>query len=457
MKTFLTRLAGFVLLAVTLAACGGDVGDVLTAPADVGLEPPAAWDIGRTVNGPWFYATQGVQRLNGRRVPLVEGRQTVVRMWMDSGCHNYPCPEVHLPLPTVTGRILPDGTPFDMRPWDLREMYPSVWSDDTCEAAERYGISCVVRRQLPYIGQGLQEGEPGTSFNGFIEPGELRAGPLEVELRVEFADTVPWEFGRADREFKFTLQTEVVRRPETLHLVFVALHRGTAGLDASTDSVVQSVIYAGLDHPWIRTIRAVYPLGDVVVAGHDPIHAPGDKFQKLQTLERVADGDPDRYYVGVHMAGGPLGGGVARPYSNALVMSSFGAGYEYGDGDLLAHELGHNFGLAHAPHPYSRPPRGLDPDFPYQHGGIGVWGWRFEALRGYIQKWDPRVGLPGPISPALFVDNSIATSDVMGYGGGETGTWISDYHYGKVLDLLTTENASWPPPGEPIACRWPVP
>ncbi len=77
-----------------------------------------------------------------------------------------------------------------------------------------------------------------------------------------------------------------------------------------------------------------------------------------------------------------------------------------GDG-VLAHEIGHNFSLSHAP---CGNPGGEDPLFPYSGGTIGVWGLDVTSL-------------------TLKPPSSI---DLMGYCGGTN--WISDYNYQKALN-----------------------
>jgi len=78
-----------------------------------------------------------------------------------------------------------------------------------------------------------------------------------------------------------------------------------------------------------------------------------------------------------------------------------------GDG-VLAHEVGHNLDLDHAPCGGAGNP---DPNFPYAGGVIGVWGLDVGSLT-----------LKPPTS-----------FDLMGYCGGTN--WISDYHYQKVLNF----------------------
>jgi len=74
----------------------------------------------------------------------------------------------------------------------------------------------------------------------------------------------------------------------------------------------------------------------------------------------------------------------------------------------LAHEVGHNFDLRHAP---CGDPLRTDPDFPHSGGSVGAWGYDFRD--GTL------------ISPAYH-------KDIMGYC--YTQGWLSDYYFEKVID-----------------------
>ncbi len=73
----------------------------------------------------------------------------------------------------------------------------------------------------------------------------------------------------------------------------------------------------------------------------------------------------------------------------------------------LAHEVGHSLDLPHAP---CGGAKGTDPDFPYENGSIGMWGYDFR---------DSTVVSPG------------RRRDIMGYCY-DLG-WLSDYYFEKVI------------------------
>lgn len=114
----------------------------------------------------------------------------------------------------------------------------------------------------------------------------------------------------------------------------------------------------------------------------------------------------DGHYKGMMMPPVTGAGGVAdRPG-----WSSFSQPFP----DVIAHELGHNFNLQHAP---CGNPALLDPSFPYPDGSIGAWGYDFGS------------GLVPPSIP-----------DLMSYCGPPDG--ISDYHFTRALRFRSRETES---------------
>ena len=92
-------------------------------------------------------------------------------------------------------------------------------------------------------------------------------------------------------------------------------------------------------------------------------------------------------------------------------------------GKTLAHELGHNMSLRHAPCTFGLfvgGISGVDPYYPYEAGNIGTWGYDFTGLYE-----DADEGLVEPGEP-----------DLMGYCGD---SWVSDYHFTKAFRYRVTE------------------
>ena len=86
------------------------------------------------------------------------------------------------------------------------------------------------------------------------------------------------------------------------------------------------------------------------------------------------------------------------------------------NGNIIAHELGHNMNLGHAP---CGGPAGVDPDYPYFDGTTGAWGYDIQS-------------------------GSLVSSqnyDLMSYCNPD---WISDFHFVKALVYRRTEETPVP-------------
>lgn len=79
----------------------------------------------------------------------------------------------------------------------------------------------------------------------------------------------------------------------------------------------------------------------------------------------------------------------------------------------MAHEVGHNHGRNHAPCvPQGSSISGVDPNYPYDGGSIGVWGYN---------------------SGTKMLVNPMGTTDIMGYCNMQ---WISDYTYDGLVNRV---------------------
>ena len=146
-------------------------------------------------------------------------------------------------------------------------------------------------------------------------------------------------------------------------------------------------------HKLLEATRVLLPVADIDVTAHATVATTINSFRDvLRETEaiRVLEGG------GGHYMGMVYGfGGIA--YQPGRSSASGTVSY------LIAHELGHNMSLGHAP---CRATSALDPSFPYPRGRIGAWGY-------------DRGGLVGPWKP-----------DNMSYC--HPG-WTSDYNFTKAL------------------------
>jgi len=131
----------------------------------------------------------------------------------------------------------------------------------------------------------------------------------------------------------------------------------------------------------------------------------GTLLSEINAL-RVAEGSSRLYYgvVKVSYTSGVAGlGYIGAPAAIGWDHLPSGA-------DVMAHEVGHNFGRLHAP---CGGPSGVDPDYPSDpaHAGAKIGAWGYDILTGSLK------------SPSTYVD-------LMSYCNPE---WISDYNYAAII------------------------
>ncbi|MBK8250767.1 MAG: hypothetical protein IPK85_25740 [Gemmatimonadetes bacterium] len=156
-------------------------------------------------------------------------------------------------------------------------------------------------------------------------------------------------------------------------------------------------------------VRAAYTTNAPVLQADDGNGAWGQVLSELNAL-RTADGST-RYYAGiarVNYTSGIAGLGYV-PGRATLSWDHLPSASE-----VVAHELGHNFGRFHAPCGGAGNP---DPSYPHSGGSIGHYGYSLTSA-----------ALKAP-----------SMADLMGYC---SNIWISDYTYNAVLNYRTTNGFS---------------
>jgi hypothetical protein len=312
------------------------------------------------------YLNQSVQRLDGS-VPLVAGRDALLRVFVTGDQPSFFRARVRATLQRL-GAVV--GT-YEMERTD--EAIPTSVVEDALTSSWN------------------------VLFNGtLIQPGTS----LVIEADPEGA--VPLAEGSRTRHPEIGATALDVRLVPKFWLRMVPVYQTAFGTTGRVGS--------GNLENWLKPLVSKFPISErdvdirAVYSTDARLDTDDGWLQLLREIEALRDADGSlRYYYGVHTnppnaryAGlGYVGWPAAIGYDQAV------------DGwETFAHELGHNFSLYHAP---CGNPSGVDPEFPYADGGIGVFG--FDLVNRL------------PKHPATF-------KDLMTYCGPE---WISDYNYEKVL------------------------
>lgn len=204
--------------------------------------------------------------------------------------------------------------------------------------------------------------------------------------------------------------------PAPLDITFVPIVLDVAAAEFDDDGALDAVAWP----------REVLPLDVVNVDVRAPYTlsipsadegAEGRVLQELREL-RLLDG-ASAYYHGILPPETPEDWSAGRGYIRIPVAVSTQDEVGRVSGSVVAHELGHNFSLRHAPCGGAALP---DDDYPYPDGVIGVYG------------YGPRL-----IDHEVDVLHAPDTADFMGYCWPE---WISDYAYEKVLEFRANEASS---------------
>ncbi|MDE2654100.1 MAG: Ig-like domain-containing protein [Gemmatimonadota bacterium] len=241
----------------------------------------------------------------------------------------------------------------------------------------------------------VREGNLGLSANVEI-PGEVIRPGLEMVVEIDPGGTVDPSLGVSRRIPASGRQAVDVRTMPTLDLTAVPI------LSASDidDNFIKAVEELNAGHDLFHLTHTLLPIEEIDFKVRAPLILSAEIFDrstgaKLVALEaaRVADG-ASGYYMGF-----PKGGAGLAFLRGRSSLVGLGA-------RVIAHELGHNLSLLHAP---CGRRDGLDPLYPHENGFTGVWGYDFVAR-----------ALVTPFA-----------GDVM--GGGCRPQWISDYNFEKAM------------------------
>ncbi len=248
------------------------------------------------------------------------------------------------------------------------------------------------------IPTGVDEGSLATSVSAEIPGSVVRPG-LEMVVEVDPDGTLDPALGVA-RRIPATGRLAVdVRALPPLELTVVPFLWAQAP-DSSILDAVRGMAADPQGDALLADVRALLPVGALELTAHEPVLSSSNDARRLMEETeaiRVLEGGGGHYL-------GTMAGSVTGPSGAAFVPGR--AGFSIPRSGTIAHELGHNLGLHHAPCGGAGAP---DPSFPHPDGSAGAWGYDF--ARGELVR---------PTTP-----------DVMSYCGPPDG--ISDYHFANAL------------------------
>ena len=239
--------------------------------------------------------------------------------------------------------------------------------------------------------------DPGnleTSANVEI-PGSVMLEGLELVLEVD-SDAA------ADSDSESTAQSVKTNKlPVEVHelpafdLTVIPFVRERSS-DRSIVDLVNAMAADPQEHEMFQETRTLLPIDQLNVTAHEPVTTSSIEAYELlveTSMIRAMEGGTGFYLGMMSDIGGPvlgvafIGGrdSFSRPFS-----------------DTVAHELGHNLSLRHAP---CGGPAGVDGSFPYANGTVGSWGYDFDGNGSVVQP---------------------STPDLMSYCDP---VWVSDYHF----------------------------
>ena len=311
------------------------------------------------------YINQVIQNPDKRPVPLIAGRQGLFRVFLVVDEDHY-----HMSAPKLRVELLQKETSL---------------------------LDTILTQGFDSMRRKLDEGELHFSYN-LLVPGELIVKDLRARLTYDPTNELDGVDGA--EEVSFT----VIDLPQFTQMVipFISTRYSAGAVNEWVDRFTfESDIAFDL-----RTFLPVSPHKSTIIR-HETVLTDLDlrkgkdwgRWLREVAVLRHVEKRLDAYYYGANDLPGVSG--IRGLGYVGIELSAVGDI----SGGVLAHEVGHNMELLHAPCRVPNP----DPRYPYRGGIIGQWGIDLENMR--LKRPDRH-------------------SDFMGYC---STVWVSDYHFEKAM------------------------
>ena len=363
-----TELADLGRLEMLLA-----VGTDLCAPSDPGFQDWLGGIDRRRVatcvsdSSAFAYLTQAVQSRE-YPVPLVAGKMALLRVFVTAASSTTAA------IPPVQAWFYVDG--IEIHVADIPARTAAIPTE-------------------------VYEGDLSRSSNVEI-PGEIIRPGLEMVVEIDPEGTLDPGLVTASRIPDMGRMAVDVREMPTLHLTVIPFlwsvdpHRGAVEIAEAMEADPEG-------HELLRKTRTLLPIGDFEVTAHAPVMTSTsyDEFEPLldETIAIRAMEGGSGHYMGTISKPGHIGQAGRAQLSGRVFISRLNP-------TTIAHELGHNMSLDHAP---CGDAGGPDPAYPSPDGSTGAWGYDF--------RYGGTLATPG-------------RPDLMSYC---EPAGISDYHFANAL------------------------
>ena len=281
---------------------------------------------------------------------------------------------------------------------------PPVRASFYLNGAEAHVVE--IAAQSTPIPSAVDEGDLDVSANARV-PGDVIQPGLEMVIEIDPDGTLDPSV-KVTRRIPEEGRTPVhVEGMPTLALTLVPF-LWTTNPDSAILDMTMDMAADPENHELLKHTRTLLPVGGLDVQAHDPVlsstNSGFDLHARIKAI-RVMEGGSG-HYMGL-MSG--------RTTGAASASTPGWTSFSWPHSSTMAHELGHNMSLGHAP---GCGAGGPDPAFPNTDGTIGVWGYEF----------DDEIRLVPP-----------STDDLMTYCSPR---WIGEYHFTNALRYRLSEEGA---------------
>ena len=289
---------------------------------------------------------------------------------------------------------------------------PDVKATFYVNGAERHAV--LINGGGGLLPSNVIEDDLSRSANAEI-PGEVIAPGLEMVVEVDPDGTLDPAFGVTKRIPDSGRLDVHVRSVPPFDLTLVPLLG--QGEDSSVVKLIDALAASPQGHELLSDVRTLLPIGDLSITAHAPVDAahpsPHRLLAQVEAMRLLEGGSG--HWMGLFTLQLHTTGRSRRLWPGGVAYVPGRASVSLARPRYLAHELGHNLGLWHAP---CGDPIGLDPLFPSDAARIGSWGYDF--------------GRTALVAPTAY--------DLMSYCTDPY--WISDYHFNKALNYRLAEGGA---------------